>query len=294
VAEPLSLIGLRLAGWRALRLQAQLWNAQPRRPSRGHSLCARGPLPSEVHRQAAEPRRRVARTLVPIGRSLLTVDEHDQAAQRRSLLDGFQRHYEDLRHFLRQRLGGQDVAADVLQEVYLRVAGLGPRSHIANTRAYLYKVAAHLVIDHRRACGRSLCVTAGVSELMAHSVTVIEGIVAVSLFSGEAADGAALLLGAGQQVSYAQRRLEQPRTVDLQHITAWQRGLLVFRDTPLARVAAEINRYRPGVILTSPRVADRRVSGVFHLDRPQDALTTIEAALGLRSLHLTNRLVFLY
>jgi hypothetical protein len=49
----------------------------------------------------------------------LTVEEHDQATQRRSLLDGFQRHYEELLRFPRQQLWGQDIASDVLQDIYL-------------------------------------------------------------------------------------------------------------------------------------------------------------------------------
>ena len=51
-------------------------------------------------------------------------------------------------------------------------------------------------------------------------------------------------------------------------MTAWQQGLLIFRDVPLARVIDEVNRYRPGrIIVVDPRLGRREVVADFRLDR---------------------------
>ncbi|MBB2964586.1 FecR family protein [Methylobacterium sp. R2-1] len=82
--------------------------------------------------------------------------------------------------------------------------------------------------------------------------------------------------------------------IDAATAAAWRRGLLVFRDTPLAAVVSDLNRYRPGRIMLASAVAtSRRVTGVFHLDRPDEALTSIGTALGLTEYRLGAGLVVL-
>lgn len=80
--------------------------------------------------------------------------------------------------------------------------------------------------------------------------------------------------------------------IDAATAAAWRRGLLVFRDTPLATVVSDLNRYRSGRIMLASATA-RRVTGVFHLDRPDEALTSIGAALGLTEYRLGAGLVIL-
>jgi transmembrane sensor len=63
-------------------------------------------------------------------------------------------------------------------------------------------------------------------------------------------------------------------------VASWRRGLLVFRDERLDAVVAELNRYRKGLIVVVSRsVAERRVTGFFHLDRLDDALDHIRQVL---------------
>lgn len=74
-------------------------------------------------------------------------------------------------------------------------------------------------------------------------------------------------------------------TLDLQHVTSWQRGLLVFDRQPLGQVIEQLNRYRPGYILVaSDAIAQREVSGVFRLDALDDALATLT-----REMHVQHR-----
>ncbi len=52
-----------------------------------------------------------------------------------------------------------------------------------------------------------------------------------------------------QQLSYDARGIGSVASTDPKIVTAWQQGLLVFREVPLARVIDEVNRYRPGKII---------------------------------------------
>jgi transmembrane sensor len=82
--------------------------------------------------------------------------------------------------------------------------------------------------------------------------------------------------------------------IDTATAAAWRRGLLVFRDTPLAAVVSDLNRYRSGrIMLASAAATSRRVTGVFYLDRPDEALASIGTALGLIEYRLGAGLVVL-
>ena len=71
-----------------------------------------------------------------------------------------------------------------------------------------------------------------------------------------------------QQVAYDSRGLGSISGIDPKIVTAWQQGLLIFRDVPLARVIDEVNRYRPGrIIVVDPRLGRREVVADFRLDR---------------------------
>ena len=82
--------------------------------------------------------------------------------------------------------------------------------------------------------------------------------------------------------------------IDVAAAAAWRRGLLVFRDTPLAQVVEDLNRYRPGrIVVASAATAARRVTGVFHLARPEEALGSIRTVLALSEVRFGDRLVVL-
>lgn len=100
-------------------------------------------------------------------------------------------------------------------------------------------------------------------------------------------------IGPGEAVAYGDGALGAA-AADLSSATAWRRGLLVFRDTPLAEVAMELNRHRAGrLILADGAPGARRVSGLFHLDRPEEVLAHLERTLGLRVTRLPAGLALL-
>ncbi len=69
---------------------------------------------------------------------------------RASLLGLVAVHYEELVRRLTRRLGSPHAAADVAQETYLRLEGLAAVPELRNGRAFLFRVADNLAIDHQR------------------------------------------------------------------------------------------------------------------------------------------------
>lgn len=62
----------------------------------------------------------------------------------------------------------------------------------------------------------------------------------------------------------------------------WADGVISGRNMRLQDLLAELSRYRPGRIVCDPRVADRRLSGVFQVRETDQALQFIAQTQGLR------------
>lgn len=109
-------------------------------------------------------------------------------------------------------------------------------------------------------------------------VVVREGIVEVRV--GPAAP---VLVEAGQRLDFVGRRRLEPRAVDADRETAWQRGKLIFNRRRLESVATELERYRPGrIIVLGDLVKTLEVTGVFDLDDPDRLLRTLGDATQVR------------
>lgn len=67
-----------------------------------------------------------------------------------SLAAALERHYGELRAFLTRKLGCPSLAADVMQDVWLRVSAQREGPAVQNLRAYLYRVAGNLATDRLR------------------------------------------------------------------------------------------------------------------------------------------------
>jgi len=71
------------------------------------------------------------------------------------LLGLFEAHYDELLRFLVRRTGDADRAAELAQDVWLKLAAGGEGgAAIDNPRAYLYRVAANLAVDRERSEAR--------------------------------------------------------------------------------------------------------------------------------------------
>jgi len=127
------------------------------------------------------------------------------------------------------------------------------------------------------------------------TVTLIEGVVEVAMDHPAPGKTTEVRLHPGEQVHYdSNGGLGQTQSINLYLATAWQRGLLIFEETPLRLVVDEINRYRTGyVVLTNEEIAAEHVSGVFHIENLDRALDTIQSQLHLSSVRITDYVVFL-
>jgi transmembrane sensor len=120
-------------------------------------------------------------------------------------------------------------------------------------------------------------------------VTCTEGVVTV-----QSPGQAEQRLRAGEQLIFGNSKTPQFHQVDSDSAVAWQYGQLKFRQRPLAELIEELNRYRPGrIILAAADKAERPVSGLFHLSRPEEALQHIVQSQGLQAAYYPGGVVLL-
>ena len=120
------------------------------------------------------------------------------------------------------------------------------------------------------------------------TVAVVEHAVAVSSAGGR------VVVEQGQQVRYGGRGLGKAHEADLGQVEAWRRDRLVFHETPLAEVVADLERYRGGrIVMTDARLHGIPVTAVFDARQADEALDTIADSLSLRLRRLTGLLVIL-
>lgn len=112
-------------------------------------------------------------------------------------------------------------------------------------------------------------------------VTLLSGRVEVAR-AGEQSRVLAVL-APGERVSAAPDAVPVLDRPALDAITAWRRGELRFRDTPLSDAVAEVNRYgRQRVIVNDARLAALPISGVFATDNPAEFAAAVAELHGLR------------
>ena len=96
----------------------------------------------------------------------------------------------------------------------------------------------------------------------------------------------------GEEVRLTTQGVSAAALADLETVQAWRHDRLVFIDTPLDEVIAELGRYRHGHIrLLGGDLGRMRVTAVFDARDPDAALDTIASGLGLRVWRATGLLV---
>jgi transmembrane sensor len=111
-----------------------------------------------------------------------------------------------------------------------------------------------------------------------------------------AAEGSTVVVVAGRQTAYGPSLPAlAPYEVDPDSVTSWRRGKLIFMDKPLSEVMAALGRFYHGVILIAgSELRDRRVTGVFRVDQPRDAIRAIESLLGVKTTYVSDYLIVLH
>lgn len=119
-------------------------------------------------------------------------------------------------------------------------------------------------------------------------VTCLKGLVEVEQ------DGAIVPLSINQQVVYSRRGIGTPVTIDPGQITAWKDGIVIFDQTPISEVVAEINRYRRGrVILTNDALGQQRLNARFKIANIDRVIEQIEQVFGARTQALPGGIILL-
>jgi transmembrane sensor len=139
-----------------------------------------------------------------------------------------------------------------------------------------------VIIGDRKviALGTSFQVRRDDSRAEAFTVTLIEGRVAIEPLSGPDALPVAAelppsferdrtLLKAGQRLRFTKNSADTIDTPQLERVTAWQHGQLIFDNTSIRDAANEFNRYAKRKLIIDPTVSDAiHVGGVFRIGDP--------------------------
>lgn len=93
-----------------------------------------------------------------------------------------------------------------------------------------------------------------------------------------------VLLDSGRGVEYSGVQLGTEHGFDVAAEFAWRQRQLVFRQQPLAEVVDALNRYWPGKMLVlGDTLRQRKVSGVFEIDKPDAVIKALTHTLGLHA-----------
>ena len=128
----------------------------------------------------------------------------------------------------------------------------------------------------------------------AETVAVAEGRVRVSPSSAPTLPDRGVTLSAGEALRADGAGEITRQAADFATLAAWRDGKLVFADQPLRAVIAELDRYRPGIIVfLDSAVAEARFTGVLSLRDSDQALTAIERTLPVEAQRVTGYLTLL-
>ncbi len=104
--------------------------------------------------------------------------------------------------------------------------------------------------------------------------------------------GLAVALAAGQQVGYGAQGMGAVTVIDPERVTAWQRGMLIFDATPVARVIEEVNRYRSGrIVLMNPEIGRRLMTARLRIAETDKIVVQIVHIFGAKARALPGGLV---
>jgi len=106
--------------------------------------------------------------------------------------------------------------------------------------------------------------------------------------------GTGATLRAGDRVRYTGAELETLAAQPAARIASWRKGELLFNEQPVTAAIAEIARYRRAPVWTVGDFGDADpVSGLFLIERPDEALETLAQMRGLRMTTLPGGIVII-
>lgn len=137
-------------------------------------------------------------------------------------------------------------------------------------------------------------VTGGFSEF---NVRRNAGNVVITCLRGAveiACSGVRRKLDPGQQLAYSDHGVGDVSPADAEVVTAWQNGLLIFKNETFAHVLDEIRRYRRGkLFLLNDQLGQRRITMRIELARIEEVADYAQAVLGATVRRLPGGIVLL-
>ncbi|WND01748.1 FecR family protein [Temperatibacter marinus] len=81
-------------------------------------------------------------------------------------------------------------------------------------------------------------------------------------------------------------------STDAEKFHEWRQGIVKFSDQPLSEFVMEMSRYTPmEIIISDPRLADLKISGVFHYEDIQGIMSGLEVMLPVKIRRVGNRIL---
>ena len=128
------------------------------------------------------------------------------------------------------------------------------------------------------------------------TVTLLEGRVNVRTITGTPqVESRVEALTPGQQLGITgDGQLLDKKVVQIENVTAWQRGTIVIDDAPLPEALAAMNRYSmTRIVVLGPSLQSRRVSGTFRIGDVETEAIALQRYFGLRETSRSEREIVL-
>ncbi|MBX2832231.1 MAG: FecR domain-containing protein [Rhodospirillales bacterium] len=103
------------------------------------------------------------------------------------------------------------------------------------------------------------------------------------------------ILSPGEQVSIGSKKADSEIAhINLATSTSWQKGFLIFDHAKLSDVTTTLSRYSSGpILIASSDLAEREVSGMFRIDKIDQAVDFISEGLGASNYSIPHVATFL-
>lgn len=118
-------------------------------------------------------------------------------------------------------------------------------------------------------------------------VTLIEGhVVVVDEKAVSMPSRRQISLESGQQLTALAQKEPAVEHANIQRVTAWMNGQLIFDNEPLSQVVARVSRYtKVPIAIRDPQVAAMRISGVFNTGDLDGVVDTVTQYLPVRAVN---------
>lgn len=173
-----------------------------------------------------------------------------------------------------------DSAIDVLYDANQRLVRLRAGEIMVQTAPDVSSLARPFLVSTAQGRMQALGTRFSVRELNARThLAVLEGAVKVVLADNRQAQP--LVINAGQRTEFSAQTFGDVGPAE-RYAGAWTQGMLMADKLRLADFAAELSRYRRGVVRCDPAIAALPVSGAYPVSDTQRSLNMLAQTYGIK------------